>query len=446
MISDQDSTDSEEGIRFKTTSTRIHQIGSSSASSSNNRRNDESSTSRHDSRRPERNRSRDRVNNRSNNDDRNRKSDRRSPVSYNRSDKYRRSRSKSDDRYRKKSDDRSNRRSDRSFDQTDNRRSKSGGGSERDRKARDDSRDKKIKEEELEKARKIKEEEEELEKSKKLKEELERKIREEAELENERKKIKEELELRRSKSGSSDLNSPTKNKKVKHKKHKRSKDDEQSSSPKIIKENTPKKSDGDFDLFGPPLPPHLANKKETDEIAVGPALPPHLLKSKSEISETSSNNHKKVIGPTLPANFESFESFNSETNLEPISDEEDYDIVGPLPDGAPKNKTYYELEKRALELKLASLGGNEDDKKSGREEWMVELPQVKKVANLGLTARQFRAKAGPDMSDRFVIFGSFRKINTFFFLQILEPVGLIHLMRNIGKTIMECQARKYRKL
>lgn len=405
MISDQDSTDSEDGIRFKTTSTRIHQIGSSASSSQNNKRNDESSTSRHDSRRPERNRSRDRVNNRSNNDDRNRKSDRRSPVSYNRSDKYRRSRSKSDDRYRKKSNDRSNRRSDRSFDQSDNRRSKSGGGSERDRKARDDSRDKKIKEEELEKARKIKEEEE-LEKSRKLKEELERKIREETELENERKKIKEKLEIRRSISVSSDLNSPTKNKKVKHKKHKRSKDDEQSSSPKIIKENTPKKSDGDFDLFGPMCPPHLANKKETDEIAVGPALPPHLLKSKSEIPETSSNNYKKVIGPTLPTNFE---SFNSETNLEPISDEEDYDIVGPLPDGAPKNKTYYELEKRALELKLASLGGNEDDKKSGREEWMVELPQVKKVANLGLTARQFRAKAGPDMSDRFVNFIPFKK-------------------------------------
>lgn len=436
MISDQDSTDSEEGIRFKTTSTRIHQIGSSSsASSSQNRRNDESS-SRHDSRRPERNRSRDRVNNRSNNEDRNRKSDRRSPVSYNKS---KRSRSKSDDRYRKKSNDRSNRRSERSFEQND-RRSKSGGGSERDRKTRDDSRDKKIKEDELEKAKKLKEEEE-LEKSRKLKEELERKISEE-ELENERKQIK-ELELRRSKSGSCDLNSPTKNKKLKHKKHKRSKDDEYSSSPKIIKETTPKKSDGDPDLFGPPLPPHLANKMESDEITVGPALPPHLLKSKTEIPETSSNNHKKVIGPTLPTNFE---CFNSETNLEPISDEEDYDIVGPLPDGAPKNKTYYELEKRALELKLASLGGNEDDKKSGREEWMVELPQVKNVANLGLTARQFRAKAGPDMSDRFVI-GYLILISIFYiFIKFLEPVGLTHLMKNIGRTIMECQARKYRKL
>lgn len=34
-----------------------------------------------------------------------------------------------------------------------------------------------------------------------------------------------------------------------------------------------------------------------------------------------------------------------------------------------------------------------------REEWMIELPPTQ-INNLGLTARKFRMKAGPDMSDR----------------------------------------------
>lgn len=36
----------------------------------------------------------------------------------------------------------------------------------------------------------------------------------------------------------------------------------------------------------------------------------------------------------------------------------------------------------------------------GREEWMIELPEVKKVTDLGLGARTFRTSEGPDFSDR----------------------------------------------
>lgn len=39
-------------------------------------------------------------------------------------------------------------------------------------------------------------------------------------------------------------------------------------------------------------------------------------------------------------------------------------------------------------------------REGGREEWMMELPEVKKVTDLGLGARQFRASEGPDFSDR----------------------------------------------
>lgn len=34
-----------------------------------------------------------------------------------------------------------------------------------------------------------------------------------------------------------------------------------------------------------------------------------------------------------------------------------------------------------------------------REEWMTELPPAE-MNNVGLTARKFRIRAGPDMSDR----------------------------------------------
>jgi hypothetical protein len=40
------------------------------------------------------------------------------------------------------------------------------------------------------------------------------------------------------------------------------------------------------------------------------------------------------------------------------------------------------------------------EEKLSRESWMMELPSNKLSMNLGLQARSFRAKAGPDLSDR----------------------------------------------
>lgn len=61
------------------------------------------------------------------------------------------------------------------------------------------------------------------------------------------------------------------------------------------------------------------------------------------------------------------------------------------------------LEQRALELKLGKVTKSEfkeAQQEKAREEWMIELPQVKTVTDLGLGARQFLTKERPDFSDR----------------------------------------------
>ncbi|GAB0090503.1 hypothetical protein DMENIID0001_052390 [Sergentomyia squamirostris] len=134
-----------------------------------------------------------------------------------------------------------------------------------------------------------------------------------------------------------------------------------------------------------------------DEESFGPALPPHLLNKTSDVS-----TEKKVIGPSLPPNFVKSDKDDEITEME--SSEDDEMNIGPLPPGAePNSRAQLELEERALEIKLngieAASGASRPEVKS-REEWMTELPEVRKVSDLGLGARQFRQKEGPDFSDR----------------------------------------------
>lgn len=110
----------------------------------------------------------------------------------------------------------------------------------------------------------------------------------------------------------------------------------------------------------------------------GPALPPHLLPV------------ERKFGPTLPENIDELVTTAAE------SDEElDADCVGPLP-GVSNPK----LEERALEIKLGLVPESTKETEDGREAWMLELPKVKGVTDLGLGARQFRTKERPDFSDR----------------------------------------------
>lgn len=77
--------------------------------------------------------------------------------------------------------------------------------------------------------------------------------------------------------------------------------------------------------------------------------------------------------------------------------------MGPLPTGTEQtwSEAHKRLEERALEMKIKKLEGHssQSDKIKSREQWMLELPEGK-AKYLGLEARSFRAKEGPDMSDR----------------------------------------------
>ncbi|XP_038209276.1 GPALPP motifs-containing protein 1-like [Zerene cesonia] len=143
--------------------------------------------------------------------------------------------------------------------------------------------------------------------------------------------------------------------------------------------------------------------------ACGPALPPHLQKrfhkssSPSEGNvETSKTERARNIGPSIPSDMRKVLAERSPEIIKDESSEEDTGI-GPLPTGAEQKMTdaHKRLEERAYELKIKQLDGHTlhaKDTKS-REQWMLELPEGK-TKFLGLEARGFRAKEGPDMSDR----------------------------------------------
>lgn len=170
------------------------------------------------------------------------------------------------------------------------------------------------------------------------------------------------------------------------------------------------------DYFGPALPPAANHQTDKEIISpvvedgdmVGPALPPHLIKSTRKEEESI-----RVIGPTLPANLESLAetaAVSSESELSPFSEEEkseaeDEDCIGPMP-GASNSRSQLELEQRALEMKLRHLDGDRYDAKStstqSREDWMVELPDIRKISDMGLGARQFRTREKLEIGDRSV--------------------------------------------
>lgn len=168
--------------------------------------------------------------------------------------------------------------------------------------------------------------------------------------------------------------------------------------------------------FGPALPP-----KETKTIntvqQLGPVLPPGFkLNSRHSSLEDVLDVSKKNIGPQIPKNI--LEQIQSQTvgidmtehDFDKVSSSEEEEddcsfMIGPMPTGSKSiTAGQLELEKRALEIKIKKL----DDAGTGstrkiedeREEWMIELPEIRKVADLGLGARQFRTKERPDFDDR----------------------------------------------
>ncbi|XP_050429526.1 GPALPP motifs-containing protein 1 [Adelges cooleyi] len=184
----------------------------------------------------------------------------------------------------------------------------------------------------------------------------------------------------------------------KHKKHKRSKDTNYPTPIVPLKNSLPLEQDQILDekekknAIGPIIPSCLLNcntKNLNDAPNVqdneyGPKLPPHLVQ-------------KKVVpGPSLPPGFEIPE--NIELN-------DDTAGIGPLPDNLIVSDSEQifiqkQLELRAEYMKRKFAGEVHEDKTvSAREMWMLELPP-EKAANIGLGARQFRKREGPDMSNR----------------------------------------------
>ncbi|CAH1175972.1 unnamed protein product [Phaedon cochleariae] len=158
--------------------------------------------------------------------------------------------------------------------------------------------------------------------------------------------------------------------------------------------------------IGPTLPQQIMIKKqitsEETKKVLGPALPPHL-----KTTEKAAQSHAtsplpnelgatdRCIGPSLPFHLRKKLAEADTTDNEEINEIETY---GPVPVGSSFSQAHLDLEERALQMKINQLGPNEK-KDPVREEWMVQLPDAK-ASNLGLGPRQFRAKAGPDLSDR----------------------------------------------
>lgn len=91
-------------------------------------------------------------------------------------------------------------------------------------------------------------------------------------------------------------------------------------------------------------------------------------------------------------------------------------------------------------MKIRKLDGHslQQTNVKSREQWMLELPEAK-AKYLGLEARSFRAKEGPDMSDRYIDF-----INTSIFLKLKLPnvICFLFLLRSTWTDTPEDKALK----
>ncbi|XP_061396117.1 GPALPP motifs-containing protein 1-like [Musca vetustissima] len=204
------------------------------------------------------------------------------------------------------------------------------------------------------------------------------------------------------------LSKKHKKKSKKHKKEKKSRKEKKSS-----------KSTREKDLIQiqPIAPPRdVDTSSKTNEIdSFGPALPPHLVNK----STVNVNEKPGVIGPVLPKNIcleseKSIENYATQDEQKSNAREEEQEeslhgTYGPVPvnNGQEISAAQLELEKRALELKMAALDGllpGSTTDQTVREEWMLELPDVGMKGGLAalnnLKRGFYQGKERPDFSDR----------------------------------------------
>lgn len=212
------------------------------------------------------------------------------------------------------------------------------------------------------------------------------------------------------------LKSKTEKKSKKHKKEKKKKSRKEKKRPR--RESTSSAEGQRVNKLNPIAPPRSKDNINAGEDNVdlfGPALPPHLLNK-----STTENNVARgglVIGPTMPDDIEKYSQLEDELSTpaelpninKPPEDEEDLrESYGPLPIAKESDMSaqQIELEKRALELKMAAIDGcsTENVDQKVREEWMLELPEVglkTGLAALNNLKRGFhQGKEKPDFNDR----------------------------------------------
>lgn len=145
--------------------------------------------------------------------------------------------------------------------------------------------------------------------------------------------------------------------------------------------------------YGPVLPPPSKAPTRSDDHM--PAMPQKM--------KTKSQSPRRNIGPSLPKDFRELLEARA-GNYDVISSEDEECTIGPMPTSTEMSERDLELEKRKIEIKLQQLDRqreavtNKDVK--FREEWMLELPEVRRVGDVGVTSRQFRKNDRPDFSDR----------------------------------------------
>ncbi|KAA8595843.1 GPALPP motifs-containing protein 1 [Etheostoma spectabile] len=157
-------------------------------------------------------------------------------------------------------------------------------------------------------------------------------------------------------------------------------------------ENTKVIIKADDGFFGPALPPGFKKQQSSPERppVLGPALPPGFRRAVYENDDDKDGEDEEDFpGPALPPGYQA-ESSSSEG--------EDDEVIGPMPPKGPvEDSVALDFERRARRMK-EKLIGNDTPEVLARETWMTELPP--ELQHIGLGARTFKKKSGPENKDR----------------------------------------------
>uniref|UniRef100_A0A9J8B1D9 GPALPP motifs-containing protein 1 n=2 Tax=Cyprinus carpio TaxID=7962 RepID=A0A9J8B1D9_CYPCA len=164
------------------------------------------------------------------------------------------------------------------------------------------------------------------------------------------------------------------------------------------------------DFFGPALPPgyQKGDKSPEGPPLLGPALPPGF--KSQDLDEEEKDDTRGFLGPALPPGYRKQEvKEDARGSLGPAlppavssgeEEEEDY-VIGPMPSKGPsQDSVALDFERRAQRMKDKLTGVDTGPKVLSRESWMTELPP--ELQHVGLEARTFKKKSGPENKDRSV--------------------------------------------